>query len=287
MRVNTRVGRLVGALARQVPLQTVYFRHAARRNSPSGRVIGALARADATASGVRLVRKPRSRFGIRAARKSRSAFRTWVTSFRGILASSATIVAAMASVVAAHQTSLAYQLTMTVNQQRQELQAAGARSAANSTTAPGGFTGGAVLVGGTYLSRLQPTLATVNIQNGAQVMSAKAYPNSIIFSCDGPQIAGQPDVAFDVAGHTLLRAVVGIPDNAQDAANLDETVTFANQSGGLLAKPVVVSLGKPVAVRLNISGVTQLEMTCLGTNTQTQRQDGGAELALGDAYISG
>jgi len=219
-------------------------------------------------------RRPKSRFG------------SWITSFSGILASLATIVAAVASVVAAHQTSRVNQLTITVKEQRQQLQASAARATPRSAATPSGSVGGAVQTSGTYLSALQPTIDQSVLQTGAQTMSARAYPNSITFDCDGPANTDQPDEAFDVAGHNLFRAVVGIPDNAQNATSLNETVTFANQDGTQLMKPVVVSLGNPAVVRLNISGVTQLEMTCSGTDPQTQQQENGNQVTLGNAYIS-
>jgi hypothetical protein len=220
-------------------------------------------------------------------RRSKSRFGSWITSFSGILASVATIVAALASVVAAHQTSRADQLTIVVKQQRQQLQVAAAKPATRSATTPSTSAGGATLTGGAYLSALQPTFNNANLQTGPQTMSSTAYPDSVTFDCDGPSGADQPDEAFDVAGHTQFRAVVGVPDNAQDATNLNETVTFANQSGAQLMKPVVVSLGNPAVVRLNISGVTQLEVICSGTNSETQAQDNGNQLTLGNANVSG
>jgi hypothetical protein len=220
-------------------------------------------------------------------RRSKPRFGSWITSFSGILASLATIAAAGASVFAAHQTSRVDQLTITVKQQRQQLQASAAKAAARSTAAPSSSAGGAALTGGTYLSALQPTFDYGELQTGAQTMSATTYANSVTFYCDGPANNGQPDEAFDVAGHTLFRAVVGIPDNTQDATSLNETVTFANQGGSQLMKSAVVSLGKPAVVRLNISGVTQLEMICSGTDPRTQQQENGNQVALGNAYISG
>jgi hypothetical protein len=210
---------------------------------------------------------------------------TW---FTGILASVATIVAAGASVVAAHQTSRVDQLTIIVRQQRQQLQASAAKAASRSaTTTPSTSSGAAALTGGTYLSALQPTIQQAELQTGAQTMSATTYTNSVTFNCDGPFNTDQPDEAFDVAGHTLFRAVVGIPDNTQDATSLNETVAFANQSGSQLRKPVVVSLGHPVVLRLNIAGVTQLELTCTGTDPETQQPDNGNQVTLGNASISG
>lgn len=220
-------------------------------------------------------------------RRSKSRFRSWITSFSGILASLATIVAAVASVLAAHQTNRVDQLTIIVKQQRQQLQASVAKGDGRSNGPGSSSGGGAPLAGGAYLSALQPTVDDADLGTGSQTMSATAYPDSVTFGCDGPGGAGQPDEAFDVAGHTLFRAVVGIPDNAQDATSLNETVTFANQSSAQLFKPVVVSLGSPAVVQLNISGVTQLEVTCSGADPQTQQQENGNLVTLGNAYISG
>jgi len=117
-------------------------------------------------------------------------------------------------------------------------------------------------------------------------MSAKSYQDSVTLLCYGAYGNGAPDEAFDVAGYKLFTAVVGIPDDTSNATNLDETVIFANQAGVQLMAPVTVSLGHPASVHLNISSVTQLEVTCTGTNTADQQQDNGNELALGNALAS-
>jgi len=53
-----------------------------------------------------------------------------------------------------------------------------------------------------------------------------------------------------------------------------------------LIKPIVVSLGHPAAVTLNIAGVTQLEVSCTGINTQNQQQEDNNVLTLGNAFVS-
>jgi hypothetical protein len=117
-------------------------------------------------------------------------------------------------------------------------------------------------------------------------MSAKSYPDSVAFYCWPADGSGQPAEAFDVAGHSVFSAVVGIPDDTDNVTSMDETVTFADQSGAHLMSPVTVSLGHPATVRLNISGVTQLAVTCTGLNTQTQQTANGNPIALGNARIS-
>jgi hypothetical protein len=65
-----------------------------------------------------------------------------------------------------------------------------------------------------------------------------------------------------------------------------QTVTFSSQSGTRLMNPVTVSLGRPATVRLNITGVTQLAVTCTGINTQTRQSPNGNPITLGNAQIS-
>jgi len=214
----------------------------------------------------------------------------WLTSFSGILASLATIVAAAASVVAAHQTSRVNQLTIVVRQQQQQLrqahrQSAGAPSPATSGSASSSSQS-VLPPGGIYLSATQPTVNEADLGIGSQTMSAKAYPDSDTFYCFGPQGNGQPDEAFNVAGNSQFKAEVGIPDNTSNATSLDETVIFANQAGAQLIKPVVVSLGHPAAVTLNISGVTQIEVSCTGTNTTNQQPQNSNVVTLGNAFVS-
>jgi hypothetical protein len=227
-----------------------------------------------------------SEAGRRKKRKGRLA--GWFTSVSGILASIATIVAAVASVLAAHQTARVNQLTIVVHQQQQQIkksqQAVG--SSSPGTTVQSGSSGGATAPGSTYLSALQPTVNNGGFNTASQIMSAKPYTDSVTLDCIPADGQGEPADAFDVAGHKLFTAVVGIPDDTSDVTSVNETVVFANQSGTALMSPVTVSLGHPAKVRLNISGVTQLAVTCTGVNTQSQQSDNGNPVTLGDAQIS-
>jgi hypothetical protein len=199
---------------------------------------------------------------------------SWLKSFSGIVSSLATIIAAVATLVAAHQTMRVQEQGRIIVHQQEQLQAAR-------------VSGGTTLPQEASLSALQPTIQNASLQDGPQIMSAKSYPKSVTFSCNGTFGQDGPDEAYDVAGHHLFTAVVGIPDNASNATDLAETVTFASENGTPLAKPVVVSLGSPATVEINISGVTQLQMTCTGQDENNQQlQENGNQLALGDAAIS-
>jgi hypothetical protein len=232
--------------------------------------------------------KGRKEAGRRKKEKGRLA--GWFTSVSGVFASIATVVAAVASVLAAHQTARVDQLTIVVHQQRQQIeqsqQTAGKNGQGTGTTVSSGASGGAQSAGSTYLSALQPTVDNGDIGTGSQIMSAKSYADSVTLECIPADGGGQPAEAFDVAGHKLFTAVVGIPDNTNNVTSVNETVVFANQSGTALIGPVTVSLGHPATVRLNISGVTQLAITCTGINTQSQQGDNGNPVTLGNAQIS-
>lgn len=221
-------------------------------------------------------------------RKKRGRLGGWFRSASGILASFATIVAALASVLAAHQTTRVNQLTIVVRQQQQQIKQAQQTvktQQADHSTGSSGASGGAAAPGSSYLSDLQPTVNYGDLSAGSQIMSAKSYAHSVTLLCL-PASGGQPTAAFDVAGHTNFTAVVGIPDNTTNVTSVDETVTFADQSGTQLINPVTVSLGHPATVSLNISEVTQLAVTCTGINTQTQQTTNGNPVTLGNAEIS-
>jgi hypothetical protein len=228
-----------------------------------------------------------SEAGRRKKKKGRLA--GWFTSVSGVLASLATIVAAVASVLAAHQTARVNQLTIVVHQQQQKLAAKSQQAPGKSgqgTPVQSGSSGGASAPGSTYLSALQPTVNNGGFNTSSQIMSAKSYTDSVTLYCIPADGQGEPADAFDVAGHSLFTAVVGIPDDTSDVTSVNETVVFSNQSGTALMSPVTVSLGHPATVRLNISGVTQLAVTCTGVNTQSQQSDNGNPVTLGDAQIS-
>jgi hypothetical protein len=214
----------------------------------------------------------------------------WFSSFSGILASLATIVAAVAGLIAGHQTTVVHQQNQTIVKlsiQNHRLRSARASDGGSSAPAPStGSSGGATITSGEYLSTQQPTVANADYQNGSQTLSAKPYPDSIMFYCEGYYSQDHPDMAYDVAGNSLFTAVVGIPDNSANATGLAETVIFATQSGRELGKPVVVSLGSPAKVSLNITGVTQLQVTCTGVDQSSHQQANGNELALGNASVS-
>ncbi len=213
----------------------------------------------------------------------------WFTSVGGALASVATIVPGLASVLAADRTTRVNQLTIVVRQQQQQqikqVQQASKAQQASGATVASGASGGASGQGSAYLSALQPTVDHWDFSTGSQIMSATPYADSVTFWCL-PGSSGRPTEAFDVAGHSLVTAVVGIPDNTNDVTSVNETVTFADQAGTPLMNPVTVSLGHPATVRLNISAVTQLAVTCTGLNTQTQQGANGYDVTLGNAQIS-
>jgi hypothetical protein len=136
-----------------------------------------------------------------------------------------------------------------------------------------------------YLSNKTPTVQNSGLDTGQVVIAANPYVNSITFNCDGP-MSGQPDLAYDVAGSSTFTAVLGIPDNTQYATGLIATITFSNEAGQQIGQQVQVSLGHPANVTLDITGVTQLGMTCDGRNRQTSQTASGFDVAFGNAAVS-
>jgi cell division protein FtsL len=220
------------------------------------------------------------------------------TSLAGIATAIATITtsaAAVLGVVVHAKTTQLQQAQAQVSSQAQQIQhqalqvhqlqqAAGTTTPSPSTTPTDS---GAQLTGVShYLSNKTPTVNNANSGIGQVVIAAKPYANSISFDCNGDMYGGAPDVAFDVAGSTTFTAEVGIPDDTPDATGFIATITFSNESGQQIGQPIQVSLGHPLSATLNIQGVTQLGMTCVGRNRQTNNAVSDFQVGLGDAGVS-
>ena len=220
---------------------------------------------------------------------------SWMTSFAGIVtafAAIATSTSAVLGLLVHRQSVQLQQARTTVSHQAQQIhqlsQSVARRPAAVASTAPApsNTSGAAATINvAHYLSDLNPTVDNSIVNTGQQVIKAIPYPKSIVFSCNGGN-GNQPDEAYDVAGSTQFTAVVGIPDNTQDVTGVIATVTFSNEAGQQVGKTVQVSLGHPVTVKLNISGVTQLGLTCNGRDARTSQATSGFDIALGNAGVS-
>jgi hypothetical protein len=222
-----------------------------------------------------------------------------LTSLAGIATAVATITTSTAAVLGvvvhakttqlqqaqAQVSSQAKQIQHQALQVHQLQQAAGTPTASPQTTPTN--SGGTQVTGDSrYLSNKTPTVNNANSTIGQVVIAAKPYVNSISFDCNGNMYGGAPDIAFDVAGSTTFTAEVGIPDDTPDATGFIATITFSNESGQQIGQPIQVSLGHPVSAALNITGVTQLGMTCVGRDRQTNNAVSEFQVGLGDAGVS-
>ncbi len=220
---------------------------------------------------------------------------SWMTSFAGIvtaIAAIATSASAVLGLLFHRQAAQLQQARTTVSHQAQQIhnltQSAARRPSAGASASPAGSSasGAAPAINvAHYLSDLTPTVDNPGVDTGQQVIKANLYPKSIAFDCDGGY-GNQPDEAYDVAGSTLFTAVAGIPDNMPDATGAIATITFSNEAGQQVGKPVQVSLGHPVTVKLNIAGITQLGLTCDGRDARTSQAASGFQVALGNAGVS-
>jgi hypothetical protein len=211
--------------------------------------------------------------------------------FAGFMTAVAAIATATATILGlrvGHQSAQLAQIRVIVSQQAQQIKYLKTGPGASPSAPPtgGGSRGaGAPLPSGThYLSDLTPTVDNQGVSTGQQMMVAKPYPNSISFYCDGPS-GDQPNEAYDVAGSATFTTLVGIPDNMSDVTDVIATVTFTNEANQDIGKPVQVSLGHPAKVTLNISGVTQLGVTCQGRDARTDQTVSSFQVALGDARV--
>ena len=219
-----------------------------------------------------------------------------LTSLAGITAAIATITtstAAVLGVVVHSKNTQLQQAQAQVSSQAQQIQHQAKQiqqlqqTPATPTVTPSPTTGGPPITtdASHYLSNKTATVDNADLSTGQVVIAANPYVNSITFNCWGQQ-SGQPDEAFDVAGSSTFTAVLGIPDDTQNATGLIATITFSNESGQRIGQQFQVSLGHPADVTLDIKGVTQLGMTCDGRNRQTSETANGFDVAFGDAAVS-
>jgi hypothetical protein len=209
--------------------------------------------------------------------------------FMTALAAIATAVATLLGLMVHQKSTQLAEIRVTVSQQAQQIHQLKTGTAAQPSPAVSHGTdsqssSGPLPTSSHYLSALTTTVDNDGVNAGQQVMVAKPYPNSISFYCDGPY-GDQPGVAYDVAGSTTFAAVIGIPDNMSNATNVIATVSFTDQAGQRVGRPVQVSLGHTVAVTLNVSGVDQLGMTCVGRDARTNQNATSFQVALGNARV--
>ena len=199
-----------------------------------------------------------------------------------------TSAATLLGFFAAHQYAQIHTYRQQVQRQTQQIQRLQARPVPTVTASPAVNRvsgGGPPSTAQEYLSNQQPTVDAGSVSDQGTTLSGRPYPDSVVFYCS-VQSNGQPTEAWDVEGKTTFTAVVGIPDDSSNVTGDVATLTFTSQDGKQLARNVTVSLGHPAHVSLNVSGVTQLDITCNATNPSNNGVSvGSLQAALGDARV--
>jgi hypothetical protein len=123
------------------------------------------------------------------------------------------------------------------------------------------------------------------VDNGAEVstnvdvtISNVDYPNSVTLNC-----ANSATTDWDVAGYASFTTTLGIPDTARGATGSTITMTFANENGQTL-DVAKTSIGQPANVRIPLTGVHRLAISC---TRQSSNGYGYNQVALGNASFSG
>jgi hypothetical protein len=102
-------------------------------------------------------------------------------------------------------------------------------------------------------------------------LSATRYPRGISFYCS---TATDTHLQWNVAGNSRFSGTAGIDDNTQNAFGKVVEFLFYDQDGRrLLAKPIEVSVGHPAKVKLDLTNVVSLRMTCSSRDAKTNDQN--------------
>ena len=108
------------------------------------------------------------------------------------------------------------------------------------------------------------------------------YPRGISVYC---QSATTTYVQWNVAGSSTFVATAGVDDAAEGAFGEIAEMTFYDEdSRRLTAKPVEVSVGHSKQVKIDLTGVVSLRMTCAARVAETN-ESATLYAALGDPYL--
>ncbi|MBS2961867.1 hypothetical protein KGA66_02325 [Actinocrinis puniceicyclus] len=109
------------------------------------------------------------------------------------------------------------------------------------------------------------------------VISGTDYPYSSRFNC--PSYSA---IDWNVAGYSVFTATLGIPDNASGATGATVTMTFSDQNGKVLSVNKT-AIGQPAVVRIPLSGVDRLIVSC---NRSANNGSNYNYVALGNGAVS-
>lgn len=205
----------------------------------------------------------------------------WGKLLVGLVTAALTCAAAFAPLYISARNTIT-SLHRTVNAQQSTIQEQRHQLAAQHPTVPN------APEGGHFLADVNPVADNLNVEPGPVVIGGVDYANSITMSCF---YSAGPGELYRVTG-TQFTAVVGISDgqaaaSASSGNNVTDTVTFADQNGHILGRRVNVSGGHPLRVKLDLSGVNELGISCIGRDTVSGSTDVAAPaLSLGNAATS-
>lgn len=109
------------------------------------------------------------------------------------------------------------------------------------------------------------------------VISGTDYPYSARLYCPSSS-----PIDWNVAGYSVFTATLGIPDNASGATGATITMTFSDQNGKVLSVDKT-AIGQPASVRIPLSGVYRLVVSC---NRTANNGSDSNQVALGNGAVS-
>jgi hypothetical protein len=160
---------------------------------------------------------------------------------------------------------------------------AGSSSHAASASTAGGT---ALPPGAVYLSTLTPLQDNESEYSRSaieapQEIGTTRYSDSIRFNCGDQDYTSS--LVYDVAGYSALQLTLGVPDNATDAAGNSAAIRFLKDGGSTQLIPqVTVALDQAQTVTVQLSGTSQLEISCTASSSIPS---GGLDIALGNAAL--
>lgn len=133
-----------------------------------------------------------------------------------------------------------------------------------------------------YLDELSAEDRNGGYRRGLVTMAGQTYDRSVQFSCNG----NSTYFVYPVAGTATLDFWLGIDDNTARASGRAADLTFYADNGRQIGSRQTARLGPAVKVQVDLEGVTQLKIRCVGRDVTSGAQKDVAHVAFGEATLS-
>jgi hypothetical protein len=136
--------------------------------------------------------------------------------------------------------------------------------------------------GVTYLDELSADQRNGGYVREPVTMNHILYDRSVQLTCNGKDSW----FIYPIAGHRTLSFALGIDDSVTSAFGRAADVTFYADRGTQIGERHTAGLGAAQKVEVDVTGVIQLKIRCIGRDAESNEQKNVPHVALGEAVLT-